>query len=88
MMAPHHNFVAIALMLMKFGTDMKLDVIYTIALLCNYDILTCILADVKASILNSRNSQALFVDLAEILYLEVFWVLVSDIESDFTSGNF
>ena len=26
---PHHNFVVIALMIMKFGTDVKLDVFYT-----------------------------------------------------------
>ena len=29
MRAPHHNFVVIALMIMKFGTDVKLDVFYT-----------------------------------------------------------
>ena len=42
---PHHNFVVIALMIMKFGTDIKLDVVYTVAtnkfvtslLLRNYD---------------------------------------------------
>ena len=28
--APHHNFVVIALMIMKFGTGIKLDVPYTI----------------------------------------------------------
>ena len=28
-MAPHHNFVVIALMIMKFGTGIKLDVFYT-----------------------------------------------------------
>ena len=27
---PHHNFVVIAPMIMKFGTDVKLDVFYTI----------------------------------------------------------
>ena len=26
---PHHNFVVIAPMIMKFGTDVKLDVFYT-----------------------------------------------------------
>ena len=26
---PHHNFAAIALMIMKFGTGVKLDVLYT-----------------------------------------------------------
>ena len=26
---PHHNFVVIAPMIMKFGTDIKLDVFYT-----------------------------------------------------------
>ena len=29
MRAPHHNFVVIALMIMKFGTSVKLDVFYT-----------------------------------------------------------
>ena len=28
--APHHNFVVIAPMIMKFGTGVKLDVFYTI----------------------------------------------------------
>ena len=29
MRAPHHNFVVIVPMIMKFGTDVKLDVLYT-----------------------------------------------------------
>ena len=29
MRAPHHNFVVIAPMIMKFGTGVKLDVFYT-----------------------------------------------------------
>ena len=29
MMAPHHKFVVIAPMIMKFGTGIKLDVFYT-----------------------------------------------------------
>ena len=49
---PHHIFVVIALMIMKFGTSVKLDVFYTTVtkkfvtsrLLRHYDI-TCILAD-------------------------------------------
>ena len=49
---PHHNFV-IAPMIMKFGTGVKLDVIYTIVpkklvtslLLCHYDVITCTLAN-------------------------------------------
>ena len=53
MRAPHHNFVVIALMIMKFGTGVKLDVFYTIVtkrfvmslLLRHYDVITCILAD-------------------------------------------
>ena len=52
MRAPHHNFVVIAPMLMKFGTGTKLDVFYTIVtkivtslLLRHYDVITCILAD-------------------------------------------
>ena len=49
--AAYHNFVVIAPMIMKFGTGMKLDVFYTMAtkhllLLRNYDVITCILADV------------------------------------------
>ena len=54
MRAPHHNFVVIALMIMKFGTSVKPDVFYTMVtkrfvtslLLRHYDIITCILADV------------------------------------------
>ena len=50
---PHHNFVVIALMIMKIDTDIKLDVFYTVVtkkfatplLLRNYDVITCILAD-------------------------------------------
>ena len=50
---PHHNFVAIALMIMKFGTGVKLDVFYTMVaqkfvtslLLRHYDVITCIFAD-------------------------------------------
>ena len=29
MRTPHHNFVVIALMIMKFGTGVKLNVFYT-----------------------------------------------------------
>ena len=51
---PHHNFVVITLMIMKFGTGIKLDVFYTMVtktfvtllLLRNYDVITFILADV------------------------------------------
>ena len=54
--APHHNFVVIALMIMKFGTGIKLDVFYTMVrkkfvtsvLLRNYDVITCILANAEA----------------------------------------
>ena len=48
---PHHNFVVIDPMIMKFGTGIKLDVFYTnekfvsSLLLHNYDVITCILAD-------------------------------------------
>ena len=53
MRAPHHNFVVVALMIMKFGTDVKLDVFYTMVtknfvtslLLRHYDVITCLLAD-------------------------------------------
>ena len=53
MRALHHNFVAIALMIMTFGTGVKLDVFYTMVpkkfvtspLLRHYDVITCILAD-------------------------------------------
>ena len=49
MRAPHHNFVVIAPMIIKFDTDIKLDVFYTMAtkncvtslLLRNYDVITC-----------------------------------------------
>ena len=54
MRAPHHNFVVIAPMIMKFGTGVKLDVFYTMVteksvtllLIRHYDVITCILADV------------------------------------------
>ena len=53
MRAPHHNFVVIAPMIMKFGTGINLDIFYTkitkklmtSLLLRNYDVITCILAD-------------------------------------------
>ena len=53
MRAPHHNFVVIAPMIMKFDTGIKLDVFYTIVakefvtspLLRKYDVITCILAE-------------------------------------------
>ena len=53
MRAPHHNFVAIYPMIMKFGTGVKFDVFYTMVtktfvtslLLRHYDVKTCILAD-------------------------------------------
>ena len=52
MRAPHHNFVVVALMIMKFGTDVKLDIFYTmvtknceVITICHYDVITCILAD-------------------------------------------
>ena len=52
---PHHNFVVIAPMIMKFGTGVRLDVFYTMVtkivtslLLCHYDVTTCILANVLA----------------------------------------
>ena len=49
----HDNFVVIALMMMKFGTDIKLDMLYTMVrknfltslLLRNYDVIIHILAD-------------------------------------------
>ena len=51
--SPHHNFVVIAPMIMKFGTGVKLDVFYTMVtkkfvmslLLRQYDVITCILAN-------------------------------------------
>ena len=65
MRAPHHNFVAIALMMMKFGTGTKLDVFYTVVtktfvtslLLRSYDVITCIFADPQAQISDPCNSQ-------------------------------
>ena len=49
----HHKFVVVALMIMKFGRGITLDVFYTMVsrkfvtslLLRNYDVITCILAD-------------------------------------------
>ena len=53
MRAPHHYFVVIVSMIMKFGTGIKLGVFYTVItkkfvtslLLRNYDVITCILAN-------------------------------------------
>ena len=47
--ALHHNFAVMALMIMKFGTGINIDVFYTMAtkrfvtslLLRNYDVITC-----------------------------------------------
>ena len=52
MRAPHHNFVVINPMITKFSTGIDLDVFYIMVtkkflaslLLCNYDVITCILA--------------------------------------------
>ena len=65
MRGPHHNFVVIAPMIMKFGTGIKLDVFYTMVteklvaslLLRNYDVMTSILANAQAQISDARNSQ-------------------------------
>ena len=35
MASPHHNFVVIAPMIIKFGTGMKLDEFYTVSSLMN-----------------------------------------------------
>ena len=51
MKVPHHNFVVIAPMIMKFGTGIKIDIFHTTVtktfvtslLLSNNDIITCIL---------------------------------------------
>ena len=48
MRAPHHNFAVVAPMIMKFGTGIKLDVLYTMVtknfvtslLLRNFDVIT------------------------------------------------
>ena len=53
MRAPHHNFVVIAPIILKFATGVKLDVFYTMLtkrfvtslLLRHYDVITCFLAD-------------------------------------------
>ena len=53
MRAPHHNFVVITPIIMKFGTIIKLDVFYTLVtktfvlplLLRKYDVIICSLAD-------------------------------------------
>ena len=53
----HHDFDVHSLMIMKLGTDMELDVLYTMAtkkfvtmlLLTKYDAITGIYADVQAS---------------------------------------
>ena len=41
--APHHNFVVITPMIMKFGTGMDLDVFYTMATKnCDVITITCL----------------------------------------------
>ena len=53
MRAPHHNFIVVAPMILKFGTGIKRDAFYTMVtktfvtslLLCDYHVITCILAD-------------------------------------------
>ena len=55
MRGPHHNFVVVAPIIMKFDTGVKLDVFYTMAtktfvtsiLSCHSDVITCILADAR-----------------------------------------
>ena len=50
---PHHNFVVIAPMIMKFGTGVKLDVLFQVVtkkfvtslLLRHYNVITYILVD-------------------------------------------
>ena len=52
MRVSHHNFVVIAPMIIKIGTDVKLNVFYTMVtkelvtslLLRHFDVITCILA--------------------------------------------
>ena len=58
---PHHNFLVIAPMIMKFGTDFELDVFYTMVtkkfvaslLSRNYDVMTCISKNLEYSLTNS-----------------------------------
>ena len=41
MRAPHHNFVVVALMIMKCGTGVKLDVFYTmVTIICDITAIT------------------------------------------------
>ena len=59
---PHHNFVVIVLMIMKFGTSIKLEVAYTMVrktfvtspLLRNYDTIACILADASSGLVTPK----------------------------------
>ena len=66
---PHHNFIVIALIIMNFGTYIKLDVLYTMVT----NILCDVTTEIISCILDAPNSQTLFTDLAEIWYLELFW---------------
>ena len=64
---PHYNFVVVAPMIMKCGTGVKHDVLYTMVakrfmtslLLRHYDVMTCILANAQALTSDARNSQTL-----------------------------
>ena len=76
----HHNFVVLAPMIEKFGTDVKLDVLYTMVTK-NCDVTTIRslwrhnLYFSRRIGLNFRCSQlpSPLTDFAEIWYLEVFW---------------
>ena len=89
---PHHNFAVIALMIMKFGTGIKLDVFYTMVtkivtslLLRNYDVITCILANISNfyPIFGLRNNcdviNAKYVIFLETNYIHQFMQFSIDI---------
>ena len=78
---PHHNFVVIALMIMKFGTGIKHDVFYTMVtkrfvtslLLRNYDVITCILPTYGPKFQMLVTPRPLHLIWLKFFILEVVW---------------
>ena len=69
-----HNFVVVALMIIKFGTSMKLDAFYTIVTtsLCRHYYYIIMTYFSQCVGLNFRCQNPL-TDLTEIWNLKVFW---------------
>ena len=83
MMHPHHNLIVTAPMIIKFGTVMRPDAFYTTVtknvmtslLLPIYDVITNILANTSAKILDTLNSQNSSLIWLKFRIWRYFWVL-------------